>query len=44
MDTVRCNYCEKVFYDEQIIVQGDEEQCPYCRHCGCITDLVDHWS
>jgi NAD-dependent SIR2 family protein deacetylase len=43
---VRCNQCEEVFLEEDIIISKDkdyyyeEEICPKCKKGGCLMDLV----
>ncbi len=38
---VRCNQCMKVFHENEIIYDGDEdmELCPRCGEGGCLMDL-----
>lgn len=41
---VRCNYCENVFYENELIYNEEEnvEICPYCRKGGCIADIDEN--
>ena len=41
---VRCNQCMKVFDEERIVYDGEEdmELCPECGQGGCLMDLSDY--
>ena len=43
MSKVRCNNCMKMFEEDKIIYDGEEdtEYCPYCGEGGCLMDLED---
>jgi Zn finger protein HypA/HybF involved in hydrogenase expression len=38
---VRCNWCDEVFDEEEIIVIGETEYCPKCNTEGCLMDMEE---
>lgn len=39
---VKCNMCEEVFDESEIVVNEDDtEICPYCHSGGCISDYPE---
>jgi len=40
---VRCNWCDEIFEEEEIIYDEveDSEHCPYCGKAGCLMDLEE---
>lgn len=43
MNKVKCNNCEEIFNEEDIVYDGgeDTEYCPKCRETGCLKDLTE---
>ena len=43
MNEVKCNNCMKVFEEDEIVYDSDDdmEYCPYCGDGGCLMDLED---
>lgn len=42
MAMVRCNNCMKIFHENEIIYEGDDDMefCPHCHEGGCIMDIT----
>jgi hypothetical protein len=42
MRKVQCNWCESIFYEEKITLDGETEHCPICKISGYLMDIRDN--
>ena len=40
MTIVRCNRCETIFPESEILLKKQKKYCPHCKKSGCLMDLT----